>query len=112
MVTRNDKDNVRTTDFTDQTDRLAIFCSSAEAEGAVTTPGCLWCGKHFKSRRDGSPRVFCAPSCRVAYHSACRRWAEKAIATGKLTVAALRNGDAAACTLLPGGETPVTRACC
>ena len=71
----------------------------------MTTAGCLWCGKHFKPRRGGSPRVFCAPSCRVAYHSACRRWAEKAIATGTLTVAALRNGDAAACTLLPGGET-------
>jgi len=68
----------------------------------VTTtpsPACLWCGKPFKRRRCGSPQIFCEAACRSAFHGAGRRWAERAIACGALTVADLRNGDPQACTL-------------
>jgi len=73
----------------------------------VSAPGrCLWCGQPFEPRHTGgSPRVFCTSGCRTAFHSAARRWAEQAVAAGLLTVAELRSGDPAACTLLPGGET-------
>ena len=64
------------------TDAKSPAASIAEAEGAVTTAGCLWCGKHFKPRRGGSPRMFCAPSCRAAFHTAARRWAGRAVASG------------------------------
>jgi hypothetical protein len=35
-----------------------------------------------------------------------RRWAEKAVAVGALTVGHLRGGDPAACTLLPTSDSP------
>jgi hypothetical protein len=46
--------------------------------------------------------LFCTSGCRTAFHSACRRWTERAIASGLLTLLELRNGDPAACTLLWG----------
>jgi hypothetical protein len=64
---------------------------------------CRWCGRASRTRRGGSPRVFCTSSCRTAFHSAARRWAECAVASGLLTVGELRRGDPAACTLLSGG---------
>jgi len=77
----------------------------------MTAPSlaCLWCGKPFKPRRCGSPQIFCGAACRSAFHSAGRRWAERAIACGALTVADLRNGDPQACTLRgrkEGGSSP------
>ena len=63
---------------------------------------CRWCGRACRPRRGGSPRVFCTSGCRNAFHAAARRWAERAIAAGMLTIAELRNGDPAACTLLSG----------
>ena len=63
---------------------------------------CRWCGRACRPRRGGSPRVFCTSGCRNAFHTAARRWAERAIAAGMLTIAELRNGDPAACTLLSG----------
>jgi hypothetical protein len=51
--------------------------------------------------------VFCAAACRTAFHSAARRWVERAIVSGTLTVADLRNGNPEACTLLPAfSSTP------
>lgn len=38
----------------------------------------------------------------MAFHAAARRWAEKAVASGMLTIAELRKADPAACTLLSG----------
>jgi hypothetical protein len=73
------------------------------------SPACLWCGKPFKPRRCGSPQIFCEAACRSAFHSAGRRWAERAIACGALTVADLRNGDPQACTLrerMEGDSSP------
>lgn len=64
---------------------------------------CRWCGRACRTSRGGSPRVFCTSSCRTSFHSACRRWAERAVASGVLTIPELWSGDPAACTLLSGG---------
>jgi hypothetical protein len=44
----------------------------------------------------------------VALWSALRRWAERAVAAGALTVDQIRSADPAACTLLPGGKAPAS----
>jgi hypothetical protein len=68
---------------------------------------CLWCGKGFASRRDGGKRqVFCRPACRRGIDAAGRRWVSEAIATGTLTVEALRNGAATTRALPPGAIAP------
>jgi hypothetical protein len=66
---------------------------------------CLWCQKQFEPRRGGSPQRFCRSSCRMAFWSALRRWGERAVAAGVLSLDQIRNGAAEACTLLPGGKT-------
>ena len=75
----------------------------------ATSQACLWCEKQFKPQRCGSAQLFCTAACRSVFHSAGRRWAERAIACGALTVADLRNGDPQACTLRgrkEGGSSP------
>jgi hypothetical protein len=67
---------------------------------------CLWCGRSFPARRGGSPQRFCCAAHRLAFWSALRRWAERAVAAGVLTVADVRNGATPACTLRPGGISP------
>jgi hypothetical protein len=62
---------------------------------------CLWCAARVTLRRGGSPRKFCSPRCRHEFHSCARRWAEAAVAAGALSIDVLKNGDPAACTLLP-----------
>ena len=64
---------------------------------------CRWCGRACRPPRGGSPRLFSTSACRTAFLTAARRWAERAIDSGALTIADLRNGDPAACTLLSGG---------
>jgi glutamate/tyrosine decarboxylase-like PLP-dependent enzyme len=59
---------------------------------------CRWCGRLARPSRHGSPRVFCSPRCRVAFHSAARRWSERLLAAGRITVADLR-ADPEACAL-------------
>jgi hypothetical protein len=75
-------------------------------EGVSTE--CEWCERPFRVRRGGSPQRFCGTTCRTAFWSALRRWGERAIATGVLTVADIRNGDPAACTLLAAVGSPET----
>ncbi len=71
------------------------------------SPACLWCGKPFKPRRGGGSRqTFCGAGCRHRFHAAARRWAEQAVAAGVLTIADVRNGNPAACTLAGGGKSP------
>src|SRR5579863_5781812 len=70
----------------------------------AATVRCRWCGRTCRTRRGGSPRMFCTSSCRSAFHTAARRWAERAVASGLLTVAELRSGDPAACALAGGGK--------
>jgi len=43
----------------------------------------------------------------MAFWSALRSWGERAVASGSLTVADIRTGATAACTLLPGGISPL-----
>ena len=86
-----------------------VYSQSAETrcDGAPGMSGlpslCLWCNREFKPRRSGGSRqAFCCPSHRIAFHSAARRWAERAVSSGQLTIAELQNGPAAACTLVSG----------
>jgi hypothetical protein len=65
---------------------------------------CLWCAREFERRRGGSPQRFCGPKCRTAFWTTLRRWGDQAIADGVLTIAELKNGTAAACTLLQRGN--------
>ena len=67
--------------------------------------GCLWCGRPFQLRHGGSPKRFCSSAHRIAFWSALRRWAERALAAGVINLDQIRNGDPAACTLLPGGDS-------
>jgi hypothetical protein len=53
------------------------------------------------------PQRFCSAAHRVAFWSALRRWAERAVAAGALTVDHVKSGDPVACTLLPSGDSPV-----
>ena len=72
------------------------------------TSACEWCGKPFRARRGGSPQRFCGAACRSAFWSALRRWGERAVASGILTLDTIKNGNPAACTPLPGTISPVT----
>src|SRR6516165_4223615 len=45
----------------------------------ITLPGCLWCKRPFRARRGGSPKRFCCAAHRIAFWSAARRWAERAV---------------------------------
>jgi hypothetical protein len=63
--------------------------------------GCGWCEQPFRPRHGGSPQRFCGSKCRTAFWSALRRWGERAVAAGILTITDIRSGDSAACTL-PG----------
>jgi hypothetical protein len=53
---------------------------------------CQWCERHFRVRRGGSPQRFCGAKCRTMFWSALRRWGERAVAAGIVTIADLRNG--------------------
>jgi hypothetical protein len=77
----------------------------------VTTvqPGetkCSWCGQDLQPRRGGSPQRFCSAERRSLFWSALRRWGERAVAAGILTITDIRNGDPAACTLLGAPISP------
>ena len=87
----------------------------APDQGAATEPAvnatsastaCIWCGRPFPTRRGGSPKRFCSAIHRTAFWSALRRWGERAVASGILTVADVRNGAAVTCTLPPRGISP------
>jgi hypothetical protein len=68
---------------------------------------CAWCGRAFIPRATGGKRqVFCRPACRRGFDAAGRRWVSEAIASGMLTVEALRNGAAATRALAPGAISP------
>ena len=74
---------------------------------AAIRPACLWCDTAFEPRKAGSPQRFCNSKHREAFHSAGRRYAERAVLSGLLTAADLRNSPAEACTLRTGqGRAP------
>ena len=72
----------------------------------ITLQVCLWCRRPFSARRGGSPKRFCCAAHRMAFWSAARRWAERAVVSGFLSVDDIRNGAGEACTLLPGVDSP------
>jgi hypothetical protein len=60
----------------------------------------------FRARHSGgSPQKFCCAAHRTAFHSAARRWAERAVSLGRLSVAELK-ANPAACTLPPAAISP------
>ena len=68
---------------------------------------CGWCSRAFMPRTTGGKRqVFCREACRRGFDAAGRRWVAGAIATGALTVDALRNGGATTRALPPGAILP------
>jgi hypothetical protein len=67
---------------------------------------CTWCAKPFSPRRGGSRQRFCCPGHRNEFHSLARSWAEKAVASGTLTISDLQNGAVKPCTLVPDSRTP------
>jgi hypothetical protein len=73
---------------------------------------CDWCDRSFRPRRGGSPQRFCGTKCRMAFWAELRRWGERALDAGVLTIDDIRNVDLAACTLLVGASsgTPVGEA--
>jgi hypothetical protein len=69
---------------------------------------CAWCGRAFIPRATGGKRqVFCRPACRRGFDAAGRRWVAEAIATGTLSLDALRNGAAATRALVAAAISPV-----
>jgi hypothetical protein len=66
---------------------------------------CRWCNRAFQPRRGGSAGRFCCARHRTLFWTACRKWAERAMSLGLLSVADLK-ADPAACTLLRAGISP------
>ena len=61
---------------------------------------CLLCDKPFQARRTGgTPKKFCSPAHRNVFHTVARKWAEKAVAGGHITLDDPKR-DPAACTLI------------
>lgn len=53
---------------------------------------CPWCGQPFEVKSIGAHRKrFCSPACKGRYHTALRRWAQKALAEGELSLEDLRS---------------------
>lgn len=67
---------------------------------------CSWCGQDLQPRRGGSPQRFCSAKHRSLFWSALRRWGERAIAAGTLTIAEVKNGAVGACTLPQCSDPP------
>ena len=68
---------------------------------------CPWCGNRFTPRRDGGkPQVFCRPACRRDVDRAGRRWLADAIATGAVSIDALRKASVTTRALLRAAVPP------
>src|ERR1051325_1260410 len=65
---------------------------------------CLWCDEPLAGGRRGSPKVVCSSICRGRFHTASRRWAEREVRSGRLSVADIRKEAPKACTLSTGGK--------
>ena len=67
---------------------------------------CLWCEAEFVAKKVGAnPKRFCSPKCKTAFHTAARRWAERALADGFLCVSDLRDPAASYTTDRLAGQT-------
>ena len=65
---------------------------------------CQWCERPFRARRGGSPQRFCGARCRMLFWSALRRFGERGLADGLMTMTDIRTGVTAACTLRQSTE--------
>jgi hypothetical protein len=64
---------------------------------------CAWCPQPFPDAIiGGRQKLFCSLSCRRAFHSATRRWAEREFFQGRVSVNEL-NGLSSTCTLAGRG---------
>ncbi len=53
---------------------------------------CLWCGAEFLAKKVGAnPKRFCSERCKNCFHSAARRWAEQALADGRISLKDLKD---------------------
>jgi hypothetical protein len=75
----------------------------------MTTTACVWCGRPVSPQRGGSPRRFCTSLHKAAFHRAARKWAERAIEVGVLTVADIKSDDPGAYTLHRISPAPIGR---
>ncbi len=55
------------------------------------TASCLWCDTEFSPKRVGAhSKRFCSSTCKNAYHTALRKWAQRAADHGEVTVNELK----------------------
>ncbi len=60
---------------------------------------CLWCAGPFPARVVGAhAKKFCSVPCKNRYHTAARRWVQRAITDGQLSVHDLKALDASCTT--------------
>ncbi len=58
----------------------------------TTTVECPWCETTFEPRTVGAHRKrFCSSTCKDAYHTALRKWAQRAAEHGEVTVNELKD---------------------
>ena len=74
------------------------------ADSMAVQTCCLWCGERLTPRRGGSPKRFCCARHRLMFWNAARRWAERAVTAGILTVGDPKKGAPAASALLLMGS--------
>ncbi len=66
---------------------------------------CLWCARPFTVRKVGAhAKKFCSVPCKNRYHTAARRWVQRAITDGQLSVHDLKALDASCTTHVEGNE--------
>ncbi len=59
--------------------------------GAQNEIKCEWCFESFVGGRRGAHiKRFCSTECKTAYHTAARRFGEKCLSDGRVTVSELR----------------------
>ena len=57
----------------------------------TNTAKCQWCGEPFPARKVGAhDKKFCSAACKNRYHTASRKWVQRALALGLLSVADLK----------------------
>jgi endogenous inhibitor of DNA gyrase (YacG/DUF329 family) len=57
----------------------------------TAVPRCLWCAKQFPPRTAGGhTKRFCSAACRARFHTALGRWAQGALAAGRVSIDDLR----------------------
>ncbi len=59
---------------------------------------CPWCAAPFTAKKVGAhQKKFCSPRCKNRYHAAARKWVQKAIGVGLISIVDLKAAEAS-CT--------------